>query len=127
MPYPLAGAVSYTQYSAGIAYWMFRLILHNRKLLLDLVIKYLETKSSVEAFVLEIRSATWKSPNELKSRYPSASIIGSGCVVFNINGNKYRAVAHINYSKSIMSIRWAESHKEYDKLDIKGTLCLKQN
>ncbi len=39
--------------------------------------------------------ANWTSPQQIKTDYPSASIIGGDRVVFNIKGNNYRLVVHI--------------------------------
>ncbi len=83
-----------------------------------------DAKDAVKSLTLEIKKAAWETPNELKAQYGSASFLGQGCVVFNVCGNKYRIVAKVDYLSQILRIRWAGSHKEYDKLDIRGTKCL---
>ena len=59
----------------------------------------------------------WKSPNEVKQTYASASILKDGRVVFNIKGNTYRLVVKLNFEKQWIFIRFIGTHEEYDKID----------
>ena len=59
----------------------------------------------------------WKSPNEVKQTYASASILKDGRVVFNIKGNAYRLVVNLNFEKQWIFIRFIGTHEEYDKID----------
>ncbi|MDR1937021.1 MAG: type II toxin-antitoxin system HigB family toxin [Tannerellaceae bacterium] len=47
-------------------------------------------------------NAEWKNPNEIKREYPSASILNSNRIVFNIKGNNYRLIIRINYDYQII-------------------------
>jgi mRNA interferase HigB len=38
-------------------------------------------------------------------------------VVFNICGNKYRLVVKINYAYAIVYVRFAGTHREYDRVN----------
>jgi mRNA interferase HigB len=78
-----------------------------------------ESKSCLEAWHKEALKASWSNPNEIKSQYASASIIGDGRVVFNICGNKYRLIVKVNYFAQVVFIRFVGTHKEYDKIDAK--------
>ena len=62
-------------------------------------------------------NADWKSPNDVKKTYSSASILKGGRIVFNIKGNYYRLVTRINFEKQWMFIRFIGTHTEYDKID----------
>ena len=95
-----------------------------RKITKKFVLDYPEADYAIKAFMLEVQKAKWKNPNQLKEQYKSASIIGKGCVVFNICGNKYRLVVKIDFISQIAKIRWAGRHKEYDNLKLKETKCL---
>ncbi|MDP8209738.1 MAG: type II toxin-antitoxin system HigB family toxin [Candidatus Stygibacter australis] len=103
------------------------MIVTGRKIAKDFINEFSEAENSIEALLFEMKKASWSTPNELKSQYRSASIIGAGCVVFNICGNKYRLVAKIEYESKIVRIRWAGRHKEYEKLKLKETKCLSSN
>jgi len=83
-----------------------------------------DANDAMKALRLEIKKASWANPNQLKEQYKSASIIGKGCVVFNICGNKYRLVVKIDFISQIAKVRWAGRHREYDKLKLKETRCL---
>lgn len=80
--------------------------------------KYLDSKSSLEAWHKEVLKLNWNNPNEVKEMYRSASIIGNEKVVFNIAGNKYRLIVAINYYAKIIFIKFIGTHKQYDKVNM---------
>lgn len=51
---------------------------------------------------------------ELRKTFPSADPVGD-CVVFNVGGNNYRVIVHLDYELQIMWIRAVLSHAEYSK------------
>jgi mRNA interferase HigB len=65
----------------------------------------------------EASKARWRDPHEIKGRYPSASILPGGRVVFNIGGNKYRLVAAVRYDFGLVYVRFIGTHAEYDCID----------
>ena len=62
----------------------------------------------------EVRKANWKSPNEVKKNFGSASIIANNRIVFNIKGNQYRLVTAVDYKRQIIYIRFVGTHRQYD-------------
>ena len=80
--------------------------------------KHADCKKAVEVLILEIESADWKTPVDIKSKYPKASIIGNTNVVFNLCGNKYRIWLKFTYKNSIAMIIKIGTHKEYDTWEI---------
>ena len=80
---------------------------------------YSDSKSALEAWHKEVLKQNWNTPNEIKTMYASASIIGDEKVVFNISGNKYRLIVKINYYAKIVFIKFIGTHKQYDKIDVK--------
>jgi len=70
------------------------------------------------AWLAEARAAHWRSPQDIKERYPSASFI-SGTkgkrVVFNLKGNSYRLDCFIDYRRSIVRIHRLGTHADYDR------------
>ncbi len=44
----------------------------------------------------------------------SADIVGD-CFVFNVGGNKYRVVVHLDFEVQTMWIRFVLTHAEYDR------------
>jgi mRNA interferase HigB len=69
------------------------------------------------AWFAEVEKADWTGPNDVKARYPSASIINKERVVFNIKGNTYCIVVGIKYEFHAIYIRFIGTHAEYDKID----------
>jgi mRNA interferase HigB len=67
----------------------------------------------------DARRADWKTPQELKAAYASASVVSHDRVVFNIKGNTYRLVVRINYHYRIMYIRFIGTHTEYNAIDVR--------
>jgi len=80
--------------------------------------KYIDSRSSLEAWHKEVLKLDWNNPNEVKEMYRSASIIGNEKVVFNIAGNKYRLIVTINYYAKIVFIKFIGTHKQYDKVNM---------
>jgi len=80
--------------------------------------KYIDSRSSLEAWHKEVLKLDWSNPNEVKEMYRNASIIGNEKIVFNIAGNKYRLIVTINYYAKIVFIKFIGTHKQYDKINI---------
>lgn len=87
------------------------------KTLKDFWLKEPESEEALKAWYREALSASWKDPSEIKEQYRSASILKDSRVVFNICGNKFRLIVKINYSFSMIYIRFVGTHKEYDKIN----------
>lgn len=79
--------------------------------------RFPDSKGTLESWYAEVKSAQWKTPAEIKAQYRNASILKGSRVVFNICGNKYRVIVKINFSASIVYIRFVGTHKEYDTID----------
>lgn len=75
------------------------------------------SEQPLKSWFKEAEKAQWKSPNDIKKDYPSASILRDNRVVFNIKGNTYRLVVRINYDYGMIHIRFIGTHAQYDKID----------
>ena len=62
-------------------------------------------------------AATWETPQAIKERYRHASFVADRRVIFNIGGNTYRLIAHMNYDYGIVLIKFIGTHSEYDRID----------
>lgn len=69
------------------------------------------------AWYREAEVADWDTPAKVKEQYRNASFPGGNRVVFNIKGNSYRLVVHINYPGRIVFVRFIGTHTEYDQID----------
>lgn len=88
-----------------------------KKILRDFWDKYPDSEQHLKTWYKEATKANWKTPFEIKEVYAKASILKTGRVVFNINGNKYRLIVDINYHRQWVFIRFIGTHNEYDKVD----------
>jgi mRNA interferase HigB len=79
--------------------------------------EHADARVPLQAWYREALDADWATPNEVKARFASASILRDGRVVFNIAGNKYRLVVWINYAHRVVYIRFIGTHAQYDRID----------
>jgi mRNA interferase HigB len=90
-----------------------------KSILREFMNRQADARSQIEAWEAEVEQAQWKTPIELKQRYPKASVIGSQQVVFDICGNRYRLWVSVAYRTGIVVVKKIGTHKEYDKWQIK--------
>jgi len=88
-----------------------------KKILKDFWEKYGDSAEPLKTWYKEASKAGWSTPTDIKDEYPKASILKGGRVVFNICGNKYRLIVHINYIRQWVFIRFIGTHNEYDNVD----------
>ncbi|MDO8545524.1 MAG: type II toxin-antitoxin system HigB family toxin [Opitutaceae bacterium] len=74
-----------------------------------------DARMAIQAWVAEAQEATWKTPADLKARYPSASILGDSGVIFNLKGTHYRLQVSIHYSSQLIVVKRMGTHAEYSK------------
>ncbi len=88
-----------------------------KKILREFWDKHPDSENQLKTWYKEASNANWATPADIKSEYPKASILKAGRVVFNICGNKYRLVTHINYLRRWVFIRFIGTHTDYDKIN----------
>lgn len=84
--------------------------------LIEAKTKYPDARAPLDAWLAETKAACWKTPDDVKKRFPSASILAENRVVFNIKGNAYRLIVKINYAYAIVEIRYFGTHAAYDRI-----------
>ncbi|MEK6572543.1 MAG: type II toxin-antitoxin system HigB family toxin [Bacteroidota bacterium] len=77
--------------------------------------RHADVKPQVESWVSEAQSATWRSPADVKARFPTASFLRDNRVIFNLKGNKYRLDTKISYETQILLVKRVGTHAEYSK------------
>ena len=88
-----------------------------KKILRDFWENHGDCEQQLKSWFLETQKAEWENPNQIKSEYPSASILNENRVVFNIKGNKYRLIVKLSYEYQMVWIRFIGTHAEYDKIN----------
>ncbi len=76
-----------------------------------------DCEQQLKSWFKEINKAVWKNSNDIKSEYPSASILINNRFVFNIKGNKYRLIVKINFEYEMVWVRFIGTHAQYDKIN----------
>ena len=85
-----------------------------RPILEEFAKDHADVRSAIDAWVAEVLAAQWNGPADVKARYPHASIIGDGRVVFNLKGNKYRLDTRMAYQTKVVRIVRIGTHAGYD-------------
>ncbi len=87
------------------------------------IVKFYEihpsAKTALEVWHSDVRRSIWKTPEDIKKTYASASFLADNRVVFNIKGNDYRLIVHIDYKRKIVRVKFIGTHAQYDKIDVK--------
>lgn len=76
-----------------------------------------QAKTPLEVWHSDVRKAQWESPDQIKREYSSASFLRDNRIVFNIKGNDYRLIVHIDYKRKIVRVKFIGTHSEYDKIN----------
>lgn len=82
--------------------------------------RHADTRPGVTTWIAEVEDAKWYTPNDLKRRYPKASILSDRNVIFDFCWNKYRLWVVVSYKNQAVMVKRIGTHKEYDKWIIKG-------
>jgi len=80
--------------------------------------RHADVRSQINSWEAEVEEAIWDTPTHLKKRYPKASLIKGGYVVFDLCGNKYRLLTLVNYKNGIVLVKNIGNHKEYNNWKI---------
>lgn len=86
-----------------------------RKLMEDFAHRHAGSRAQVDSWLCETKDANWKTPYDIKARFPSASFLSDNRVVFNLKGNRYRLDTKISYEFQIVFIKRIGTHSEYSK------------
>ncbi|SEM86158.1 mRNA interferase HigB [bacterium A37T11] len=81
--------------------------------------RYPGAKNALLEWYYEFLNSDIKTFQELKQRYPNASLVGDDRVVLNIMGNHYRLVIRMIFTYKVIQVKWFGTHKEYDRIDVK--------
>ena len=77
-----------------------------------------DAKGALQSWHDEALKADWRTPQDIKNHYSSASICGANRVVFNIAGNKYRLIVEMQYRAGIAWVKFIGTHTRYDQINV---------
>jgi mRNA interferase HigB len=84
-----------------------------RKVLTDFADHHADVRSQIKAWFAEAEEAIWRTPQDIKNRYPHASILAGNRVVFNLKGKKYRLLVRVQFDFQIVRVVRLGTHAEY--------------
>jgi mRNA interferase HigB len=90
------------------------MILVGKRALAEFARDHASAHEAIAAWTLEVESASWRTPTDIKSRYVSASFVGNNRVVFNLKGNQFRLDVQVNYPTQTVLVHRIGTHAEYD-------------
>jgi len=91
----------------------------SKRTLIEFYNKHPQAKIPLEVWHSDTRKSNWQSPNDIKNIYSNASFLEDNRVVFNIKGNSFRLIVHIDYKRKIVRVKFIGTHSEYDKINAK--------
>jgi mRNA interferase HigB len=77
--------------------------------------RHADTRKWIAAWLAEVESSTWTTPQAIKDRYSTVSFVGGNTVIFNVKGNDYRLEVTVAYRSGIVAVNWIGTHAEYDE------------
>jgi mRNA interferase HigB len=86
-----------------------------RKQLVEFMRAHADARGALSTWMSQLAAASWGTPLEMPERYPRASVIRSGLVVFDVKGNDYRLAARIDFDNAIVRVLKVGTHAEYDR------------
>jgi mRNA interferase HigB len=77
--------------------------------------RHADARKWIEHWLSEVEVARWATSQDIRARYASASFLAGNLVIFNVKGNDYRLEVSVAYQTSVVVVRWAGTHAEYDQ------------
>lgn len=77
--------------------------------------RHSDARGWIENWLADVESAAWRTPQDIRRRYASASFLAAGVVIFNVKGNAYRLEVTVAYRTSVVAIDWIGTHRAYDE------------
>ena len=83
----------------------------------DFWARHPDAEQPLKAWYDEAKHAVWRTPQDIRQRYPRASFVGHSPVGFQIKGNDTRVIVAVAYRFQAIYIKFIGTHTEYDRVD----------
>jgi mRNA interferase HigB len=74
-----------------------------------------DARAWIENWIADVEAALWRTPQDIKSSYASASFLADRIVIFNVKGKRYRLEVQVAYNTGVVVVKWAGPHAKYTK------------
>ena len=77
--------------------------------------EHTDAKSWFDNWIADTKLAEWRTPQDIKNSYASASFLAGNVVIFNVKGNRYRLEVLVAYKTRTVVVLRISTHAEYSK------------
>jgi mRNA interferase HigB len=77
--------------------------------------RHTDSRHWIEMWLAESERTVWRTPQEIKERFASASFLAENLVIFNVRGNNYRLEVRVAFKTGTVVVQWIGTHDEYTK------------
>jgi mRNA interferase HigB len=78
--------------------------------------KHPDSRKPLQRFLRIARNADWPQFPAVKQSFAATDYApGSGTLIFDIGGNKFRLIARVDFEEQILYIQSVLTHKEYER------------
>jgi mRNA interferase HigB len=88
-----------------------------RNVLLAYAERHPETAVPLDRWYRVVKSANWRSMDEVRQAAPKARILNRNRARFEIAGGNYRLIVAFDFRRQIAFIKFVGTHAEYDSVD----------
>jgi mRNA interferase HigB len=93
------------------------MLIQNRYIIDHFIKEHPISRKPLNSWETTVRQVIWTKPAEVKQTFGSVSFVGK-TTIFNVGGNKWRLLSHIEYQEEMVIVTGVFTHKQYDKLKI---------
>ncbi len=79
--------------------------------------RYPDSEDSLRSWHNQVEKEEWATPQQVTDSFPNARMIGGNRAIFDIKGNHYRLIVHIDYLAKKVYVRFVGTHAEYDRIN----------
>lgn len=76
-----------------------------------------ETKLPLHRWRTLVKSAKWRSMDDVRSAAPNAKILNGERARFEIAGGNFRMIVALDFARGIAFVKFIGTHAEYDRVD----------
>jgi mRNA interferase HigB len=83
------------------------------KVLFSLSDRHADCREWISNWFDDVSASVWRSSQDIKARYATASFLANNVVIFNVRGNRYRLLTQVAYQTGKVVVKWGGTHAEY--------------
>jgi mRNA interferase HigB len=89
--------------------------IRNELALIKFAVRHPAARKPMERWSRAVRNCSWKSLADVRELFSATDYV-KGMYIFNIGGNNFRVLAHLDFTTQTATILRTLTHDEYSKL-----------